>query len=208
MLSRASILDAALELADERGLGATSMRAVAERVGVTPMALYPYVGSKAALLDGLVDRMLAEFLPDIGAHEGRPWRDRLRLIGYGVRELARRHPTTFTLLFDRPAVTPDAVRVVDAIYRALLDAGVPDKDVPRLERLFTTFCLGFALSDVNGRFAVGGVNPRARRAAAAPGAVPAHEQLAPVLDSELDLDAEYEADLENLIDLVASVADR
>jgi hypothetical protein len=124
----------------------------------------------------------------------------------GVRELARRHPTTFTLLFDRPAVTPDAVRVVDSIYRALLDAGVPDKDVPRLERLFTTFCLGFALSDVNGRFAAGEVNPRARRAAAAPGAVPAHDRLAPVLDAELDLDAEYDADLDNLIGLVATLA--
>src|SRR2546429_699060 len=36
------------------------MRAVAARVGVTPMALYPYVGNKAALLDGLVGRLLAE----------------------------------------------------------------------------------------------------------------------------------------------------
>ena len=55
---REEILDAALELADERGLAAVSMRAVADRVGVTPMALYPHVGSKAALLDGMVGRLL------------------------------------------------------------------------------------------------------------------------------------------------------
>src|SRR5262245_59468364 len=66
-LSREAILDAALRLADEHGLGAASMRAVADQVGVTPMALYPHIGSKAALLDGLVDRMLAEFLPDTSA---------------------------------------------------------------------------------------------------------------------------------------------
>ncbi|HEY7177398.1 MAG TPA: TetR family transcriptional regulator [Micromonosporaceae bacterium] len=205
-LSREAILDEALRLADERGLGAASMRALADRVGVTPMALYPYVGSKAAMLDGLVDRMLAEFLPDASAIADAPWQERLRRIGLGARELAHRHPTTFTLLFERPAVTPDAVRVVDAIYQALLDAGIPDAQVPRLERLFTTFCLGFALSDVNGRFAAGEVNPRARRADAAPGSVPAHERLAAVLDDELDLAAEYHADLENLIELVAAVA--
>src|SRR5262252_9098856 len=120
-LSREGILDVALRLADERGLAAVSMRAVAERVGVTPMALYPHIGSKDALLDGLVDRMLAEFLPAEAALGTLAWRDRLRAIGRGVRDLSRRHPAAFTLLFERPAVTADAVHVVDLIYRALLD---------------------------------------------------------------------------------------
>jgi len=49
------VLDAALALADESGLGAVTMHAVATRLGVTPMALYRHVGDKAALLDGLVE---------------------------------------------------------------------------------------------------------------------------------------------------------
>lgn len=205
-LSRATILDAALRLADERGLAAVSMRAVADLVGVTPMALYPHVGSKDALLDGLVDRMLAEYLPDAPAIDEMPWRDRLREIGRGVRDLSRRHPAAFTLLFERPAVTADAVRVVDLIYRTLLDAGVSDPAVPRLERLFTTFCMGYALSEVYGRFGDQGIDPRARRAGAAPGSVPAHERLAPVLDQPVDWTADYEADLTELIELVARTA--
>jgi AcrR family transcriptional regulator len=207
-LNRESILDAALRLADERGLAATSMRAVADRVGVTPMALYPYVGSKAALLDGLVDRMLGEFMPDVAIVAALPWRERLYQIGVGARELARRHPATFTLLFDRPAVTGDAVRVIDVVYQALLDAGVPDAHVPRLERLFTTFCLGFALSEVNGRFGAGTVDPRGRRAQAAAGTATAHERLAPILDSGLDIEAEYDADLRDMIGLVELAASR
>ena len=57
---RRLILDQALALVDERGLAAMSMRAVAERVGLTSMALYPYVGGKDALLDGLVDLLHLE----------------------------------------------------------------------------------------------------------------------------------------------------
>jgi AcrR family transcriptional regulator len=205
-LSRAAILDAALELADERGLAAASMRAIADRVGVTPMALYPYVGSKADLLDGLVDRMLGEYLPDAVGASGIAWAERLRRLAYASRDLARRHPHTFTLLFERPAVTADAVRLVDFVYQALLDAGVGDSQVPRLERLFTTFCLGFALSEVNGRFGAGTLDTRGRRAQAAPGAVPAHERLARDLDQEVDWDAEFVADVSDLVALVADVA--
>jgi AcrR family transcriptional regulator len=63
---RRLILDQALALVDERGLAAMSMRAVAERVGLTSMALYPYVGGKDALLDGLVDLLHLELGKALG----------------------------------------------------------------------------------------------------------------------------------------------
>ena len=200
---REAILDAALALADERGLDAVSMRAVAARVGVTPMALYPYVGNKAALLDGLVGRLLAELpVPD----RRLDWRDRLMRMAYAGRDLARRHPATFGLVMSRPAVTPDAVRVVDALYQALLDAGVPEPDVPRLERLVTTFVLGYVASEVNGRFAPGSLSPRGRRATLGPDELPGHHRLAKWLDQPADWDAEFDADLRDLQRLIETVA--
>lgn len=204
MLTREAILDAALDLADERGLAAVSMRAVAQRVGVTAMALYPYIGNKEALLDGLVDRLLASLLPVDGGTGD--WRDRLRRGGRAVRALARRHPSAYPLLLARPAVTPDAVRVVDWIYSLLLEAGVPPRDVPRLERLLSTFVLGYATSEVNGRFSVGTLNPRARRAQFAADEVPAHRRLAKWLDDPVNWDAEFEADVDDLIGLVERAA--
>jgi len=78
---RRQILDAALAIADEEGLEAVSMRAVAARVGVSPMALYPHVGSKEALLDGMVGRLLGE-LP---APTGPDWQAGLRAAAHGVR---------------------------------------------------------------------------------------------------------------------------
>jgi AcrR family transcriptional regulator len=199
---RRQILDAALALADEQGLAAVSMRAVAARVGVTPMALYPHVGGKAELLDGLVDRMLAELLPTLADLAAADWAGRLGALGQALRAVARRHPTTFPLLMARPSVTPDAVRATDGVYQALLDAGVPEAEVPRVERLVSTFVLGFAASEVSGRFGAGTRNPRARRAQFGAGEVLAHHRLAPVLDQPVDWDAEFEADLADLLRII------
>src|SRR5260370_2572174 len=96
---RQAILGAGMAMADERGLDAVSMRAVAERVGVTPMALYPHIGSKAAVLDGIVDLLLAEYLPRTEAMADAPWDDRLRALAAGIRDLSQAHPASFPLLF-------------------------------------------------------------------------------------------------------------
>jgi len=198
-LNRTAILAAALRLADERGTDGVSMRAVADAVGVTPMALYPHVGTKAELLDGLVEAMLVEFLPE-PSDVPADWRDRMREIAGGAREMSRRHPAVFTLLFARPAVTPGAVGVVDLVYGMLLDAGVSGPEVPRLERLVTTFCLGYAMSEVSGRF--GGGRVRTERGDGAP----AHQRLADVLAAPVDWDAEYAADVEDLIAVIERVS--
>jgi AcrR family transcriptional regulator len=150
-IDRATVLRATLALADEQGLAAVSMRAVAARLGVTPMALYRHVGDKTQLLDGLVEQLLLELpLPDAAL----PWQDRLRALSAATRATARRHPGVFPLLLQRPAVTPGALRVRESLYQALRDAGIDESAVPRAERLLSTFVLGFAASEAAGRFTV------------------------------------------------------
>jgi AcrR family transcriptional regulator len=212
---RQEILDAALALADERGLAAVSMRAVAERTGVTPMALYPQVGSKAELLDGMVERLLSELIPPGAAQaanaEGQDWRVRLRALAHAFRKLAHRHPWAATLLLSRPSVTPDAARVVDLVYTNLLAAGVPAPDVPRVERLVSTYMIGYVASEVGGRFVSGELNPRARRGlvgAVRANALPGHAALARWLQPPVDWDAEFEADLDDLTRLIETAAKR
>jgi AcrR family transcriptional regulator len=148
-IDRTAVLEASLQIADEHGLGAVTMAAVAQRLGVTPMALYRHVANKADLLDGLVEMLLGEFaLPDSDV----PWEERLTVIGAAIRATARRHPDVFVLLLRRPASTPDARHVRDAIYAALREGGVAETDVPRMERLISTMVLGFAASEAGGRF--------------------------------------------------------
>jgi AcrR family transcriptional regulator len=210
---RQEILDAALALADERGLDGVSMRAVAERTGVTPMALYPQVGTKAELLDGMVERLLTELVPADAAPaagaDGQDWRARLRALAHAFRKLAHGHPWVATLLLRRPSVTPDAARVVDLVYTNLLEAGVPAAEVPRVERLVSTYMIGWVASEVGGRFGSRELDPRARRrlvAAGREGTLPGHAALVRWLEPRVDWDAEFEADLDDLMRLVEAAA--
>ena len=224
---RQEILDAALALADERGLQAVSMRAVAERIGVTPMALYPQVGSKADLLDDMVGSLLTELIPPgaattepaaappgaatvpgpVPATGGQDWPQRLRALAHSFRKLAQGHPWATTLLFTRPAITVDAARTVDLVYTALLDAGVPASQVPRVERLVSTLIIGYVASEVGGRFGPG--DSRARRGLATAiraKALPGHAALARWLEAPVDWDAEFEADLDDVLRLIETAA--
>jgi AcrR family transcriptional regulator len=147
------IVDEAIALADERGVDGLSMRAVGQRLGLSPMALYPYLRSKDALLDAMVERLLGELLGM--AAGGGGWQDRLRAVSGAVRALARRHPGAYPLIVSRPGVTAEVRRLDDLISEILRAAGVPAAEVPRLERLLATLMLGFANSEVSGRFGDG-----------------------------------------------------
>lgn len=203
---RQEILDAALALADDKGLQAVSMRAVAERTGVTAMALYPHVGSKAELLDGMLGRLIADAGP--APDPELDWRERLRMLLRSARQLAHRHPWVAALVFSRPSVTPDAARGVDLFYTALLDAGVPPAGVPRLERLITTLALGYGASEVGGRFGPGDADPRAWRGLLHGEPLPGHAALVRWLEDPVDWDAEFEADLDDLIGMIEAAAGR
>src|SRR4029453_3037542 len=54
-LTREEIIKEALALLEQEGPGALSMRRLADRLGVTPNALYTHVRGKADLIDGLID---------------------------------------------------------------------------------------------------------------------------------------------------------
>ncbi|MGW5050005.1 TetR/AcrR family transcriptional regulator C-terminal domain-containing protein [Actinokineospora sp. NPDC004072] len=59
-LSRDRVLHAALAIADAEGIPALTMRRLAADLGVEAMSLYHHVANKEALLDGLVEVIMAE----------------------------------------------------------------------------------------------------------------------------------------------------
>jgi AcrR family transcriptional regulator len=172
---RRLILDQALALVDERGLAAMSMRAVAERVGLTSMALYPYVGGKDALLDGLVDLLQMELGAEVGDDRTDiDWRHRLRALGRAVRGLAAKHPGAFPLLLNRSAAGSSWLTA--ALRGILHDADVPADRIPRMGRMLCAFLLGYATGEVTGGL--------------------------PATDGQDNSDQEFEADLIDLVRLV------
>ena len=175
---RRLILDQALALVDEHGLAAMSMRAVAERVGLTSMALYPYVGGKDSLLDGLVDLLSLELGSAVGAElTDIDWRRRLLALGRAVRALAYAHPGAFPLLLNRSAAGASASWLVAALRGVLHDAEVPGGRIPGLARMICAFLLGYTTGEVTGGL--------------------------PAAETGLsEQEAEFEADLDDLVRLV------
>lgn len=88
VLTLDGIVAAAINLADAEGLPAVSMARVAERVGVTTMALYRYVDSKDDLVALMCDVAMAPpALPETG-----PWRERLETWCLAQLDLIAAHP--------------------------------------------------------------------------------------------------------------------
>jgi AcrR family transcriptional regulator len=121
-LTREGVLEAALAIADAEGLEALSFRRLATQFDVTPMALYRYVASKEALLDGLGDLVLGGLrLPD----EQGDWREELREAGRSFRSALLAHPAAVPIFLTRPLFTPAGMRSADAILGLLRRAGFP-----------------------------------------------------------------------------------
>jgi TetR/AcrR family tetracycline transcriptional repressor len=94
-LTRNELFDAALEIVDEEGLAALTMRRLADAVGVEPMSLYHHVPSKEALLDATVGRMRSEMrLPE---PMPETWPEILETIFVEYRRVLVAHPNLLPL---------------------------------------------------------------------------------------------------------------
>lgn len=143
-LSRARVLDAALELADAEGLAALSMRRLAGCLGVEAMSLYNHVACKADLLDGVASRVFETVaLPD----PRLPWDDRLRALGTSCYLAFRAHPAVVRAIAAGQADprSADALRILDAILGALLDAGLGTRGAVRGYRVLLGIVFGSVL---------------------------------------------------------------
>ncbi len=93
-LSRARVLQAAVGLADAEGIASLTMRRLAGVLGVEAMSLYHHLPGKDALLDGLVESVIAEVHTEVAADGGDAgdWRARLRRRFLAARRVMLRHP--------------------------------------------------------------------------------------------------------------------
>src|ERR1700728_832265 len=143
-LSRDVVLDAALELADEGGLAAVTMRRLASRLGVEAMSLYNHVTGKADLLDGIASRVFeAIAVPDAVL----PWEERVRVLIEGCYEAMRAHPAVVQALVAEAANprSAGALSVIDQILGALFDAGLDERAAARAYRSLLGLVFGSVL---------------------------------------------------------------
>jgi AcrR family transcriptional regulator len=108
-LTRDRVIEAAMQVMDDEGLDAVSMRRVGRELGVEAMSLYHHVHDKEDLLLGIREHVLSEFV-DPGK-EG-PWEIRARRAARSWRQVLRAHPNAIGLVSapKRFAMTAAALR--------------------------------------------------------------------------------------------------
>ncbi len=124
-LDVATIVDAAIALADEQGLEAVTMRALASRLRVSAMTLYGYVPGKEELVDLMLDALYARM--DRAAWAGQSgWRERARAIAEANRALYAVHPWAAAVSTARPPLGPGLMEKYEHELAAFDGAGLDD----------------------------------------------------------------------------------
>lgn len=132
------IVGAAIAILDEQGLDAVSMRSVSARLGVSPVPLYSRIGNKAALIEAVADRLLADLAP--GASADEPW------TAYAVRWSAELRARLRQVRDSRLIVAPRRQAYVEAsrpLVEVMRRDGMPADTAVRACRLIMWATVGF-----------------------------------------------------------------
>lgn len=164
-LTEDEILDAALDLLDEGGPNAASVRGIAARVGVAPNAVYTYFPDKAAVVKGLVERLLGGVDHDVFADRERPWRHRVEALALELRAHLSAHPGAVPLMIGGPMNGPQALALNERLLQLLADAGLDPTDAARASYLLIVYVFGSIALEVADVHQAGPLPPEPERVA-------------------------------------------
>ncbi|MDQ0028610.1 TetR/AcrR family transcriptional regulator C-terminal domain-containing protein [Arthrobacter bambusae] len=150
-LNRRTVLRAALDLVDEHGLEALSMRRLGQVLGRDPMAVYRYTANRKEVLAGVAELVLEELetFPD-DVH----WQGQLRRMAHELRRVCLRHPNVVPLLVTGPLSTPlglrpaGTLRPLEQILGILIRAGFSPRGALHVYRAFYGFLYGHILNEL------------------------------------------------------------
>jgi AcrR family transcriptional regulator len=145
-LSVEAVVKAAIELADQEGLDAVSMRRVAQRLDVGTMSLYTYVPAKAELLDLMLDSVyggLAQALNEEPAAAG-DWRAGLEARARAGWGLYRSHPWMLQVATARSVLGPNELALYEVSLRVVADIGLTGREMVSVVTSVSMFVRGAA----------------------------------------------------------------
>ncbi|MGV3622938.1 MAG: TetR/AcrR family transcriptional regulator C-terminal domain-containing protein [Archangium sp.] len=143
-LSRARIVNAAVRIADEQGLNALSIRAVAAAVNAPAMSLYRHVGNKDQLLALMTDEVLGERPKE---PKLKTWREMLE---WGARiewKAMKKHPWLARVVhISRPSAMPNAAWMANWVMQALDGTSLSEPQKLQVHVTLHAFVQGVAVN--------------------------------------------------------------
>jgi AcrR family transcriptional regulator len=190
-----------MEIADERGVGAVTMREVASRLGVEAMSLYNHVANKDDILDGMADLVADQFdLPEDAAD----WREAMRRRAVSAHEVFSSHPWAPMLFDSRESSGPSRLRYYDWVLGTLMGAGFSIDDAARAFSLLDSYVYGFGIEQFN--YSAGGDASPEERAEALMAYIPAetyphlHRMASHAMRVGYDAEADFDFGLDLILD--------
>jgi AcrR family transcriptional regulator len=154
---RAACVTAAMELLEESGETALSLRAVARRAGVSPAAPYRHYADREALLSAVAAlgyRDLAERLA--AAHPSPATPEQLTSVAIAYVQFALEHPALFRIMFGEPCDRDSDERIaataaVSQYLREIVGRAFPEADAEAMATAIWALVHGLAFLHLDGK---------------------------------------------------------
>jgi TetR/AcrR family tetracycline transcriptional repressor len=145
-LSAERILNEALALVDDRGLEALTTRALGQRLGVDPTAIYRHFRNKDELVNALADRIVGSGAeaPASSDGDGSP-RSQLRSACLALRRALLVHPAMTLIVVRRPPRGTNTWAATEQALGLLRQAGLDEGDAAHAYQALLFYTLGHAM---------------------------------------------------------------
>lgn len=139
------ILAAGVDLVDEQGPEALSMRALAQRLASGTATLYRHFSNRSQLVALVVDHILGEVDLDADELAALPWQDACILFAQHMFDALSRHGNVAPLLIEYTPMGPNALANRERCLAVLLDNGFPPAVAAHAYATLARYVLGFAI---------------------------------------------------------------
>lgn len=145
-LTRDRIIAAAIELADQIGVDALTIRKLASALHVKPMTIYYHVAGKEAIIDGMVDSVFNEIdLPNMNID----WKRAIYQRSESARAVLSRHAWAVPLMESRTSPGPATLRQHNAVIACLRNGGLSIAMTAHAYALIDAFIYGFVIQETS-----------------------------------------------------------
>jgi AcrR family transcriptional regulator len=139
------IVTTALQIVDDEGADALSMRTLAQRLDSGTATLYRHFTGRADLITHVVDLLYGSVEIDAAKLSAMPWQEACKTAAYAMFDVLRQHPNVAPLVGADVLIGPNAMAAREGLIAILLDNGFPPALAARSYATLARYILGFAI---------------------------------------------------------------
>jgi AcrR family transcriptional regulator len=147
-LNQSEYIRVAVEFVEEQGLAKLTMRALGEKLGVDPTAVYRHFPNKEAMIEAMLDELMAQS----AAIEpvGDTPRDRILATALDLRAIFHAHPQLSTAFATSSGAHPSGLTLTKRLITELRAIGLKSTDLVQMYQTIETFIMGSTNFDGGG----------------------------------------------------------